>query len=159
MLVKYLRFLVKNYLFAVISLIFTIMYWLSARTLPEKSLTFSYPVLICLIPIFIWNFVKSVMDFRKTVADQKQPEEEKWNCTLHITKPKVIVTLITIAYVALMKVLGFLPCTVLYLAALAWYLGIRQPKKLLLFTVGYTAVIWLIFDLWLNVRLPEGIFF
>jgi len=158
MLVKYLRYLVKNYLFAVISLIFAIMYWLSARTLPEKSLTFSYPVLICLIPIFIWNFVKSVIDFRKTVADTETSEKEKWNCTLHITKPKVIVTLMTIAYVALMQLLGFLPCTVIYLAALAWYLGIRKPKNLILFVVGYTAVLWLIFDLWLNVRLPGGIF-
>lgn len=159
MLVKYLRFVVKNYLFAVISMIFALMYWLSARTLPDKSLTFSKPVLLCLIPLFIWNIGKSVVDFRKTVADEKTSEKEKWDCSLHITKPKLIVTLATIAYVALLQVVGFLPCTALYLGGLAWYLGIRKPVRLVLFVALYTAVIYGVFGLWLNVRLPSGILF
>ena len=159
MVLKYLKFVVKNYLFAVLSLIFAIAYWISAKELPEDSLTFSYPVLFCLIPLLIWNIAKSVVDFRKTLADQQTPEKEKWDCSLHITKPKMIVTLATIAYIALLSVGGFLLCTALYLGGLAWYLGIRRPIKLITFVVLYTAVVYAIFGLWLNVRLPAGILF
>lgn len=156
---KYLRFVVKNYLFAVLSLVFAIMYTVSASRLPAKSLTFSKPVLLCLIPLFIWNFTKSVVEFRKTAADTQTPDAEKWNCSMHITKPKLIVTLATFAYVALLPVGGFLLCTALYLGGLAWYLGIRNPLRLILFVVLYTAVVYVIFGLWLNVRLPAGMLF
>lgn len=78
---------------------------------------------------------------------------------MHITKPKLIVTLATIAYVALLPVGGFLLCTALYLGGLAWYLGIRKSLKLILFVGLYTAVVYAIFGLWLNVRLPAGILF
>lgn len=159
MLVKYLKYVVKNYLFGVLSMVFALLYWLNARTLPAKSLTFSIPVLLCLIPLFVWNIVKSVMDFRKTVADEEIPEKEKWNCSMHITKPKLIVTLATVAFVLLMPVGGFLLCTALYLGGLAWYLGIRKPLNLILFVAIYTAVIYAIFGMWLNVRLPAGILF
>lgn len=159
MVVKYLKFVLKNYLFAALSMIFAIMYAVSASKLPAKSLTFSKPVLYCLIPLFIWNIVKSVIDFRKTVADTETPEKEKWSCSMHITKPKLIVTLATIAYVALLPVGGFLLCTALYLGGLAWYLGIRKSLKLILFVGLYTAVVYAIFGLWLNVRLPASILF
>lgn len=159
MVIKYLKFVVKNYLFAVLSMILALAYWISASKLPDKSLTFSKPVLLCLIPLFIWNGIKSVLDFRKTVVDEQTAEKEKWSCSMHITKPKVIVTMATVAYVALLPVGGFLLCTALYLAALAWYLGIRQPLKLILFVGLYTAVVYAIFGLWLNVRLPAGLLF
>ena len=71
----------------------------------------------------------------------------------------MIVTLATIAYIALLSVGGFLLCTALYLGGLAWYLGIRRPIKLITFVVLYTAVVYAIFGLWLNVRLPAGILF
>ena len=88
MVLKYLKFVVKNYLFAVLSLIFAIAYWISAKELPEDSLTFSYPVLFCLIPLLIWNIAKSVVDFRKTLADQQTPEKENGTAPCISPSPK-----------------------------------------------------------------------
>ncbi|MFA9381103.1 MAG: tripartite tricarboxylate transporter TctB family protein [Acetanaerobacterium sp.] len=159
MLIKYIRFMTKNYLFAVLAFAFTCLYWFSAKDLPAKSLVFPKALLVVLIPLFIWNGVNSVWEFRKTLKDEDTPEAKKWNCSLHITSPKVIVTLITLGYTLLIPILGFFLCTIIYLAVLAFYLGIRKPIPLILFTVLLTAVIYGVFVLWLMVRLPSGIIF
>lgn len=159
MVLKYIRFLIKNYLFAVVALFFTASYWLSARRLPPKALDFPKAILLVLIPLFIWNGVNSVKEFKKTLADSQQPEEDKWDCTLHITSPKVIVTAITVVYTLLIPVIGFFVCTVVYLAVLAFYLGIRKPVPLLLFTVLFTGAVYGIFVLWLRVFMPAGVLF
>ena len=156
---KYIRFLIKNYLFAVIALIFTGSYWLSARNLPSKALDFPKAVLFVLIPLFIWNGINSVTEFRKTLVDETLTEEEKWNCTLHVTSPKMIVTAITVIYILLIPVIGFFACTMAYLAVLAYYLGIRKPVPLILFVVLFTGAVYGIFVLWLRVFMPAGLLF
>ncbi len=159
MLIKYIRFMTKNYLFAVVALIFSCVYWLSAKDLPAKSIDFPKAIFVVLIPLFIWNGVNSVLEFRKTLKDENTPEEKKWNCSLNITSSKVIVTLITAVYTLLIPVLGFFVCTVIYLAVLAFYLGIRKPVSLILFTILFTAVVYGVFVMWLQVRMPSGILF
>jgi len=159
MIKKYLRFLVKNYLFAVIALVFTCVYWWSAKDLPAKSLDFPKALLLILIPLFIWNGVNSVRQFRQTLADKATPEDEKWDCRLHITFPKLLVTGLTLFYMLLIPIFGFLICTVVYLAAVSFYLGIRKPLPLVLFSVLVTGALYAIFAMWLHIRLPSGILF
>lgn len=158
MVKKYIKFFIKNYLFALISLIFALLYWLSAKDLPDKSLTFPKPVLICMIPIICWNFIKSVKEF-KVQYDESPDDAQKWNCSLHINAQKLIIAAMTLLYVILLPHLGFIVCTSVYLAGMAYYLGVRKPIKLVLFVVIFTIVVYAIFGMWLNVRLPHGIFF
>jgi putative tricarboxylic transport membrane protein len=147
---------VKSYLFAVLALIFTIMFWISANSLPNRAVVFPRALLFILIPLFIWNFVSSVREFRRTLKDANAAEEKKWDCTLGLNRPKVVVTLATLGYIVLMPVLGFIVSTILYLVGLASYLGIRKPLVLALFAIIYIGIIYGIFGLWLQVRLPAG---
>ena len=158
MVVKYLRFMVSNYLFAIIALVFTIMYWASARTLPAASGTWSNVLLMLLVPLFIWNFINSVIEFRKTVRSDK-PESEKWNCTLGLSKSKIVVVIVALVYVLMLPILGFVIATLIFLAGLAFFLGIRKPIRIIAFSVVYTVVLYAIFVEWLSVALPKGIFF
>lgn len=157
MLAKYIRYLIKHYLFALLALLFTLMYWVSAAKLPQTSVSFPRALTMLLVPLFIWNAVASVRDFRRTLS-LDEAEALKWRCDLNITTPKVVVTLATLAYIVLMPVIGFVVCTALYLAGLAYYLGVRKPLPLLLFTGVYTVAVYSIFVAWLRVRLPDGFF-
>jgi hypothetical protein len=55
-----------------------------------------------------------------------------------------------------MPVAGFITSTFLYLVGLAFYLGIHKPLSLALFAVIYISIVYAIFGLWLQVRLPTG---
>ena len=132
MVIKYIQYLIKNYLFALIALVFTIVYWVNLTALPDKSRTFPNVLLIILAPLFIWNFFNSVVEFRKTIKSE-EPEKEKFNYTLNITKPKLVVVLVTLGYIIVMPKLGFVVCTALYLAVLTTYLGVRKPISIIAF--------------------------
>ncbi len=159
MLIKYIRFLIKNYLFALIALAFAGLYWFSAKDLPAKALDFPKALFMILIPLFLWNGVNSVREFIRTLSDTEKEEAGKWNCTLNITKQKVFVTILTLGYILLIPLIGFFICTVLYLAVLAFYLGIRRPVSLLLFSLLFTAALYGIFVQWLQIRMPAGVLF
>jgi putative tricarboxylic transport membrane protein len=156
MLLKYIRYVVRNYLFAVLALIFTVMFWVSASRLPSRAVVFPRALLYALIPLFIWNAVSSVRGFRKTLEDTDIAEEKKWNCTLGLNRPRVVVTLATLGYIVSMPVLGFITSTCLYLVGLSFYLGVRKPLTLALFAAIYIGIVYAIFGWWLQVRLPTG---
>ena len=157
MFLKYTRYVVKNYFFAVLALIFTALFWISAGRLPGRAVVFPRALLFILIPLFIWNAVSSVRGFRKTLADTGIAEEKKWNCALGLNRPRVMVTLATLVYILLMPALGFITSTFLYLVGLAFYLGIRKLPTLALFAMIYIGIVYAVFGLWLQVRLPTGI--
>jgi hypothetical protein len=155
MLAKYMRYVVRNYMFAVLALIFTITYWISAADLPKRATDFPRALLIILIPLFIWNVFDSIKGFKKSLADAG----ETWECSLNITTAKVMVVIFTAIYIAAMPVIGFVVSTVCYLGGMAFYLGLRKLVPLATFTVVYIAVLYGIFVLWLGVRLPNGLLF
>ena len=160
MVVKYLQYMVKNYLFFIITSIFVIMYWVSASGLPERSVDFPRALMFAIVPLFVWNAVNSILGFRGVMRKQAGTEgaQQKRDWTLGITLPRVIITAATIAYIILLPILGFVITSVLYLALLTFYLGIRNPLKLAAFTLVYTAALYGVFVVWLHVRLPSGIF-
>jgi putative tricarboxylic transport membrane protein len=73
-------------------------------------------------------------------------------------KRVLVVIAITAVFVALLKVVGMILGTALYLAVLMRFLG-RHPWWLtLVVSVAAAAVNWLVFAHWLHVPFPEGIF-
>ena len=69
-------------------------------------------------------------------------------------KSVVIVVGLSILYYVLMRVITFIPATVLFLAALMWFMGERRWKVLIPVAVLAPLVIYALFALGLNVRLP-----
>ena len=69
-------------------------------------------------------------------------------------KSVVIVVGLSVIYYVLMRVITFIPATVLFLAALMWFMGERRWKVLVPVAVLAPLVIYALFALGLNVRLP-----
>jgi hypothetical protein len=156
--VKYIRFLIKDYLFTVFSIIFVIAYWVSAHKLRFASIQYPLVISIFTVIFIIWNLVMSVQEFLKLYKAEGN-EKEKWDCTLGLTKKRLIVIGVTILYAGLIPVLGFCVSTFLYIAGLVVYLGERKPVPIVIYSAVMTGLMYLIFKAWLMVRIPEGIFF
>lgn len=61
------------------------------------------------------------------------------------------------AYAILQSVAGFLIAVVAAFAGLLWFMGCRQPVRLLGLTAGLTAIAWLVLVVLLEVPLPQAV--
>ena len=68
----------------------------------------------------------------------------------------LVVLGVTIAFVALLNVLGMVIGTALYLAVLIWYLGKHRWWVTAAIACGAAGFNWLVFVHWLRVPFPEG---
>lgn len=62
-------------------------------------------------------------------------------------------------YVYALKYFGYFACTLVFLPAILFFLGCQSPKKLALWTVGITVVMYALFQIALKVPLPRGRWF
>jgi hypothetical protein len=68
----------------------------------------------------------------------------------------LVVLGVTIAFVALLNVLGMIIGTALYLAVLVRYLGRHRWRVTLSIALAAAAFNWVVFVHWLRVPMPEG---
>ena len=64
-----------------------------------------------------------------------------------------------IAYYFLMKAIGFVISTILVLAFLLWFQGVKKPIKVALISIMVTAGLYLFFLYVMKVHFPKGILF
>jgi len=70
---------------------------------------------------------------------------------------KILTVLVpTVAYVALIKYLGFYVASTLYIAYFMWALGRYPWIKIVPVAAGVSVVFFLIFEVWFLVPLPKG---
>ena len=71
----------------------------------------------------------------------------------------LIIFVIMIAYAVLLHFFGFIPATLVFVAATMLAMGERRPMWILLTTLGITGFIYVLFALVMNVVLPQGVLF
>lgn len=147
-------FLLCIYLFFSIVAIFAIYY---ARTFPiftmsndigaaKFPLFFSYALLgLCSIGII------------RTLVNKKIPSAVA-TAPLSIKK-SIIAILLNVLVIYLISLIGFHLATFLFSSALMWLLGVRNKVRIMLYSTGLVMMIYLIFQVLLNVPLPMGMWF
>ena len=153
---KYIRFLIKEYLFTFFSIAFVTTYWVSSRKLTFISLRYPLVISIIVTIMIIWNLILSVKEFRE-IYKADGDGIKKWDCTLELTKEKLGAIGATILYVILIPIIGYCVSTVLYLACMTFFLGERNLVKVITFSIVMTGLMYLIFKVGLNIRLPTGL--
>lgn len=89
---------------------------------------------------------------------RKPVESAQWMPSREGAMRVLVVLGVTVAFVALMQVIGMVLGIALFLAVLMRYLE-RHPWWLtVLVAAGAAAFNWLVFEHWLRVPLPQGIF-
>lgn len=159
MLKKYVQFMVKSYLFTLLSIAFVITYWASAYKLQIESLRYSIVVSAVAVLFIVWNLVLSVSQFRtlyRHKAEDEAGEKKKWDWHLGLNKKKLLVIGITVLYTILIPVVGYCVSTFCYLLGLSFFLGARKPLTLVGYSLVFVAALYLIFQTWLSINLPTG---
>jgi putative tricarboxylic transport membrane protein len=76
---------------------------------------------------------------------------------LRVPKRALVLLLIGIAYVLVLATIGYLGSIVLLLATTAYVAGWRRWPSLIAFAVSGSLLLWLLFAVVLDVRVPSGI--
>jgi len=71
----------------------------------------------------------------------------------------IVITLVTVIYVALINYIGFGVSTFLYIFTVLWILEVRRKMVLILVPLLTTTTLYFIFNNLLMVLLPQGYFF
>ena len=158
MLNKYIRFFIQNYLFSLISIAFLVLYWDSAHGLNIKAIRFPLCVTALMVPVIIWNIIQSIFEFRKKYEEEKD-NHDAWSVNVGFNKGIIATVLITLVYIIVMKYIGYCVSTLLYAYVLSVALGNRSWIKCAIYSIILTAVVYVIFGIWLHVRFPHGFLF
>ena len=155
MLTRYFRYLVRDQVFTLFSMMFIIAYWAQAAGLPKAAIRYPF-VVTCVAVIFIvWNLALSVVQFRRKLREEGD-EGVAVDLSFGMSGRKWIVVGVTILYLLLLPVVGYLVMTTLYIVGLCLLLGIRSPVIITFYTVILVGVLYGIFGMWLHVSLPTG---
>lgn len=162
MFLKFVKYSIKEYLFSYFSVLFLILYWNSAHTLPKDALRYPFIISVVVTILIIANLVDSVRKFRREIAAEQQESaagrgsKERWDCTMGLSKKRVGVFIATLLYPALLPVVGFIPLSLVYLFGVSFFLGIRNYKIMVLYSIAVTLGLFGIFQIWLDISLPQG---
>ncbi len=118
-----------------------------------------YPrvILVVLAGLAVWLIGEDVFK-RRTVSK----EIKKYTGARPDYHRVVLAFFLFLGYVIGLSVIGFLAATFLFLLVLSWAIGpreIREMPKLLAVAAGTTIVTYLVFEKYLYVFLPRGLFF
>jgi len=155
MLVKYLRYLVRDQIFTLFSIGFIIAYWAQVGSLPFVSIRYPMVVTGVACIFIVWNLGLSMIQFRKKLREEGEAGV-KVSLRFGLNGKKWAVIGITALYIRLIPIVGYVVTTTLYMVGLCLFLGIRKPLNIAIYTVVLVASLYAVFGLWLNITLPTG---
>ena len=127
-------------------------------SLEVNKLCRTYPQLICIIGLLLTavNMGRAFYRLRKNKPDDvpaPMSKDQLLSC--------VVAVGLTVAYVALCKIVGYIVTTAIFIAGFSVYLSYRNQKWSKLWTypvvaVATTLILYFTFKFFLNVPLPKG---
>lgn len=159
MLMDLAKYYVKNQIFTFIAIIFTSLYYFSSKNLPEKVLAYPHFIIYLITVVVLWNLISTFIEWKKQYNPDNVQNVEPSESFLKKNQKEIVTFIITVAYVYLMQILGFGVSSLIFLAVLSFYLGIRNIKSVAIYAGSVFGIIYAIFVMWLKVQLPTGLFF
>lgn len=129
---------------------------LRTSNMPAGAAQFPKVILSCFIVFGLWITYKGIM---KTMLIRNGKEEQVKDKPLDLQlmiRPMMCLTGV-VAYVAVIKILGFFVASTAFTLLFMWLYGMRSLKKMTLVTLGMDVFLYLLFVVQLKVQLPEGI--
>ena len=93
-----------------------------------------------------------------TARHSRQYAEEKIILTAPANVSAYKMMAMILVYIILLKIIGFYPSSLLFLIAAMHHLGLRRPKMILAVSLGFLAVLYILFSILLNLSLPLPFF-
>ena len=130
-----------------------------------------YPSLLAVVLIFLSTIylIQVIIRIKKEEIQKEQDDSKKiskdkektfWGkATLHTKKYLGISLIMLFVYTFLMNWLGFASSTFIFLFVIAKVLSSNEEKlyKLIIFSLSVTAILYVVFDIIIRIRFPEGL--
>jgi putative tricarboxylic transport membrane protein len=118
-----------------------------------------YPrvVLIFLAGLAVWLIAEDLIRRRASVGEEKKPGGPALNY-----RRVLIGFFVFLGYVASLTIIGYPLATFLFVAGMGWAIGprnVRELPKIVVAALGIALVTYLVFEKYLYVFLPRGLFF
>ena len=135
-----------------------VLFFLNSSELPTETTRFP---LLCSAGMIIMSIPIFVRGVKKTVASVQMTQEERDKAPLRWANVKIplLTFLMVVAYAFCISYIGFFVSTFVFMMALLFLQQYRKPVNMLLVTVGFEVIVYLVFVLELHLRLPKGILF
>lgn len=113
---------------------------------------------MCFFVVFV---IKEEIEINK-IEDEKEKSKDIFDINKWINNEETMKTFsflsLMIIYLFSIPKLGFIISTLIFPAAIMNRLGLKSIKQLIIIPIVLTAAVYLMFEVWLLIPLPKGIF-
>ena len=125
-----------------------------------KDGTYVRAILILMIILCAINFIKQFTVSGKTAAstedDGKMETMEDRRSEQFLTFKQAMLCLAVVLYLLGFYVIGFFPSTIIFMLVVPFILGYKKKKAIIITAIAMTALVYLIFFLYLDVYPIDG---
>jgi hypothetical protein len=149
------------YATAILAVITTFGHAVSIKT--ETNVTPSQPSTESIRSV-VWGVESTVVEQEHPQKDRPSEAEDSVNKTADSEdsdtesffnlQASIGLVLLTTGYILSLYALSFAPTTVLFLAATVYLFGERDLTRIVVYSIGFTGLLWFVFINWLQVPLP-----
>ena len=133
--------------------------YLNVRGLPDRktNLVLIEPVFILMVVFTIWIVCQNLKIRRMDDKDRPGTETEPAPGQKAGIKKYGLFILLTALYLGFIPYIGFIICNLVFLTVCMLLLGVTRLRLLLILPAGATLGVYLLFQLWMQVPVPQGI--
>ncbi|RSL33136.1 tripartite tricarboxylate transporter TctB family protein [Salibacterium salarium] len=145
--------LIRHTIASGLILIFVTIFFIESLQLPDTAARLPQIVIVLIAILAIAMFIQAFIEQKKTADTSKRDEgSEKINIK------RVFIFGISIAiYIFFLDIIGYFILTPVYCFAVFMYLRATNVLLALILSTGFTAFIYGVFNIFLNIPIPMGI--
>jgi hypothetical protein len=146
-------------LFPLLVLCFCTAYYFDTQNLPDQSMLYAGPLLYVTAAIAVVTVGGQAVSVNRNGNSSAEPENNGlssmagWNAEKKIDSQAtaLVIGLLVIGYIGSLYLVPFIAATPLFLAGSLYILGERSITRIIVYSIGFTFVVWLVFVEWLLV--------
>ncbi len=109
-----------------------------------------YPIALA-AATFVLSFLLVCLGDKKRQENKEDSEQERESAAF---QPLLVTVVAMLVYLCVFEIIGFILSSVLFLFGLSMYYDRTQWKIAILYSVGFTAILYLLFRVMLGILLP-----
>ena len=139
----------------IVAAAFLLAYYISSRAIVNRPLAVMFPnfLMVLLAIVLAWDIIGNII---KAVKEYKADDNRTIAVLLAKHKKSIIIFLSAVVFVNVGPIIGFYVTTFIYLVALTFFLGGRNLKIVVPAMAALTFILYVIFNIYIQMRLPAG---
>ena len=153
-----LLYILRNALFPLTVLIFMIGFYFSSKDLEPIASNYPKGIMVFLLLLLLWTAWEEGKGWMRSRVDTKESSKQWFFRLMNEWKKPLGLLIVLLVYILLLDEIGFYTTTAVFLPVLFLFLGVRSPLVIILNSVFFLLISYLVFTMALRIPLPQGVF-